>query len=32
MSHLFWLDEEHLKRIGRMFPKPDGRTTVPASY
>jgi transposase len=24
MSHLFWLDEEHLKRIGRMFPKPRG--------
>jgi putative transposase len=24
MSDLFWLDEEHLKRIGRMFPKPRG--------
>ena len=24
MSHLFWLDEEHLKRIGHMFPKPRG--------
>ena len=24
MSHLFWLDEEHLKRIGYMFPKPRG--------
>ena len=24
MSHLFWLDEEHLKRIRRMFPKPRG--------
>jgi hypothetical protein len=24
MSHLFWLDEEHLKRIGYMFPKPPG--------
>jgi transposase len=24
MSHLFWLDEEHLKRIGQMFPKPRG--------
>ena len=21
MSHLFWLDEEHLKLIGHMFPK-----------
>jgi hypothetical protein len=29
MAHLFWLDEEHLKRIGHMFPKrpgPDGAT------
>ena len=24
MSHLFWLDEEHLKRIRHMFPKPRG--------
>jgi hypothetical protein len=24
MSHLCWLDEEHLKRIGHMFPKPRG--------
>jgi putative transposase len=24
MSHLFWLDEEHLKLIGHMFPKPRG--------
>jgi transposase len=24
MSHLFWLDEERLKRIGHMFPKPRG--------
>jgi transposase len=24
MLHLFWLDEEHLKRIGHMFPKPRG--------
>jgi hypothetical protein len=31
MSHLFWLDEEHLKRIGHMFPKPRGvkRADVP---
>ena len=24
MSHLFWLDQEHLKRIQHMFPKPRG--------
>ena len=24
MSHLFWLDHEHLKRIQHMFPKPRG--------
>jgi hypothetical protein len=31
MSHLFWLEEEHLKRIGHMFPKPRGvkRADVP---
>ena len=22
MSHLFWLDQEHLKRIQHLFPKP----------
>lgn len=22
MSHLFWLDQEHLNRIKHMFPKP----------
>ena len=29
MSHLFWLDEEHLKRIRHMFPKPRGFKNVP---
>ncbi len=24
MSHLFWLDQEHLKRIQHLFPKPRG--------
>ena len=24
MSHLFWLDREHLTRIKHMFPKPRG--------
>ena len=24
MSHLYWLDQEHLKRIQHMFPKPRG--------
>jgi len=24
MSHLFWLKEEHLKRIQHLFPKPRG--------
>ena len=24
MSHLFWLDHEHLKRIQHLFPKPRG--------
>jgi len=24
MSHLFWLDREHLKRIQHLFPKPRG--------
>ncbi len=24
MSHLFWLDQEHLNRIKHMFPKPRG--------
>ena len=24
MSHLFWLDREHLARIKHMFPKPRG--------
>ena len=24
MSHLFWLDREHLNRIQHLFPKPRG--------
>ena len=24
MSHLFWLDQEHIFRIQHMFPKPRG--------
>ncbi len=24
MSHLFWLDQEHVNRIKHMFPKPRG--------
>ena len=24
MSHLLWLDQEHLKRIRHLFPKPRG--------
>jgi len=24
MSHLFWLYEEHLRRIRHIFPKPRG--------
>lgn len=28
MSHLFWLDHEHLKRIQHMFPKPRGVARV----
>lgn len=28
MSHLFWLKEEHLKRIQHLFPKPRGVARV----
>ena len=28
MSHLYWLHQEHLKRIQHMFPKPRGVARV----
>jgi transposase len=28
MSHLYWLDRKHLKRIQHLFPKPRGVARV----